>query len=208
MLVASRGSVDLLGKSFRLTRGAITFDGSATLDPALDIVAEATASDITAQVIITGYASAPKITLASTPPVPQDEILSRILFNQGVGQITAGQGVQLATAAATLAGGGPGVLDRLRGKLGLDWLGLGQGPAGAASPILNPSVVNPSTSSATALSAGKYLMPGVSVGVTQGVSPPTSKVTVEVDVGHHVTVDTEAGQNGGTGIGLNYKYDY
>ena len=208
VLLASRGSVDLLGKSFRLTRGVITFDGGAEPDPALDIVAEANASDITAQVIITGYASAPKITLASTPPVPQDEILSRILFNQGVGQITAGQGVQLATAAATLAGGGPGVLDRLRGKLGLDWLGLGQGPAGAASPILNPSVVNPSTSSATALSAGKYLMPGVSVGVTQGVSPPTSKVTVEVDVGHHVTVDTEAGQNGGTGIGLNYKYDY
>ncbi|HEV7996043.1 MAG TPA: translocation/assembly module TamB domain-containing protein [Stellaceae bacterium] len=208
VLLASRGSVDLLGKSFRLTRGAITFDGSAKLDPALDIVAEANAADITAQVIITGYASAPKIILASTPPVPQDEILSRILFNQGVGQINAGQGVQLAAAAATLAGGGPGVLDRLRGKLGLDWLGLGQGPAGAASPILNPSVVNPSTSSATALSAGKYLMPGVSVGVTQGVSPPTSKVTVEVDVGHHVTVDTEAGQNGGTGIGLNYKYDY
>ncbi len=208
VLLASRGSVDLLGKSFRLTRGVITFDGGAEPDPALDIVAEANASDITAQVIITGYASAPKITLASTPPVPQDEILSRILFNQGVGQITAGQGVQLATAAATLAGGGPGVLDRLRGKLGLDWLGLGQGPAGAASPILNPSVANPSTSSATALSAGKYVMPGVSVGVTQGVSPPTSKVTVEVDVGHHVTVDTEAGQNGGTGIGLNYKYDY
>ncbi len=208
VLLASRGSVDLLGKSFRLTRGAITFDGSAKLDPALDIVAEASASDITAQVIITGYASSPKITLASTPPLPQDEILSRILFNQGVGQITAGQGLQLAAAAATLAGGGPGVLDRLRGKLGLDWLGIGQGPAGAASPILNPSVVNPSASSATALSAGKYLAPGVSVGVTQGVSPPTSKVTVEVDVGHHLTVDTEAGQNGGTGIGLNYRYDY
>ena len=208
VLLASRGSVDLLGKSFRLTRGVITFDGSANPDPALDIVAEANASDITAQVIITGYASAPKITLASTPPVPQDEILSRILFNQGVGQITAGQGIQLATAAATLAGGGPGVLDRLRGKLGLDWLGLGQGPAGAASPILNPSVANPAASSATSLSAGKYLMPGVSVGVTQGVSPPTSKVTVEVDVGHHVTVDTEAGQNGGTGIGLSYRYDY
>ena len=208
VLVASRGNVDLLGKSFRLTRGAITFDGSARLDPALDIVAEASAADITAQVIISGFASAPKITLASTPPVPQDEILSRILFNQGVGQITAGQGLQLAQAAATLAGGGPGVLDRLRGKLGLDWLGFGQGPTGAASPILNPSVVTPTNSSATTLSAGKYIMPGVSVGVTQGVSPPTSKVTVEIEVGHHVTVDTEAGQNGGTGIGLNYKYDY
>jgi translocation and assembly module TamB len=208
VLVARRGSVDLLGKSFLLTRGEITFDGSAKLDPALDIVAEANAADITAQVIISGYASAPKITLASTPAVPQDEILSRILFNQGLGQITAGQGVQLAQAAATLAGGGPGVLDRLRGKLGLDWLGFGQGPAGAASPILNPSVVTPTSSSTTAVSAGKYIAPGVSVGVTQGVSPPTSKVTVEVDLGHHVTVDTEAGQNGGTGVGLNYKYDY
>ncbi len=208
VLAARRGDVDLLGKSFLLTRGTITFDGGTRLDPALDIVAEASAADITAQVIISGYASAPKITLASTPAVPQDEILSRILFNQGVGQITAGQGIQLAQAAATLAGGGPGVLDRLRGKLGLDWLGFGQGPAGAASPILNPSVVNPTTSSPTAVSAGKYLAHGVSVGVTQGVSPPTSKVTVEVDLGHHVTVDTEAGQNGGTGIGLNYKYDY
>jgi translocation and assembly module TamB len=207
-LVASRGSVELLGKSFLLTRGTITFDGSAKLDPALDIVAEASAADITAQVIIGGFASAPKIILASTPPVPQDEILSRVLFNRGVGQITAGEGLQLAQAAATLAGGGPGVLDRLRGKLGLDWLGFGEGPTGAASSILNPSVVASAASPGTAVSAGKYLMPGVSVGVTQGVSPPTSKVTVEIDVGHHVTVDTEAGQNGGTGIGLNYKYDY
>jgi translocation and assembly module TamB len=208
VLVADRGSVDLFGKSFVLTRGRITFDGGAKLDPVLDIVAQVSAADITAQINIDGLASAPRITLSSTPPVPQDEILSRVLFGQGVGQINAGQGIQLAQAAATLAGGGPGVLDRLRGKLGLDWLRFGQGPAGAASPILNPSVVTPTTSSAAAVSAGKYVMPGVSVGVTQGVSPPTSKVTVEIELGHHVTVDTEAGQNGGTGIGLNYNYDY
>lgn len=207
-LFASRGNVDLLGKSFLLTRGVITFDGTAKLDPAIDIVAEASASNITAQVVINGFASSPKISLTSTPPVPQDEILSRVLFNQGVGQLTAGQGAQLAAAAATLAGGGPGVFDRLRGKLGLDWLSFGQGPTGAASSILNPSVVTPTTKSTAAVSAGKYIAPGVSIGVTQGVSPPTSKVTVQVDVGHHFTVDTEAGQNGGTGIGIGYNYDY
>ncbi len=207
-LIATRGNVDLLGKSFRLTRGAITFDGTAKLDPAVDIVAEVSASNITAQVVINGFASAPKISLTSTPEVPQDEILSRVLFNQGVGQLTAGQGVQLAAAAATLAGGGPGVIDQLRGKLGLDWLSFGQGPTGAASSILNPSVVTPTTQSAAAVSAGKYIAPGISIGVTEGVSPPTSKVTVQVDVGHHLTVDTEAGQNGGTGIGVGYNYDY
>ena len=207
-LIASRGSYTLLGKSFRLTRGIMTFDGSAKIDPALDIVAEASAADITAQVVITGFVSTPKVTLNSTPPLPRDEILARVLFGRGVRQITAGEGLELAQAAATFAGGGPDLLDRLRGGLGLDWLRFGQGPAGAASSILNPSVVAPSAQKTTAVSAGRYIAPGVSVGVTQGVSPPTSKVTVEVDLGHHVTVDTEAGQNIGTGIGLNYNYDY
>src|SRR5262249_40738140 len=54
-----RGSVDLLGKAFTITRGAITFDGGPKLDPVLDIIAEASAADITAQVNISGFASAP-----------------------------------------------------------------------------------------------------------------------------------------------------
>jgi len=203
-----RGSVDLLGKTFTLTRGAITFDGSAKLDPVLDIVAEASAADITAQVNIGGFASAPTITLSSTPPVPQDEILARVLFNRGVGQITAGEGLQLAAAAATLAGGGPGVLDRLRGGLGLDWFKFGSGPTGPTTGTLNPRAASGSATGDTALSAGKYIAPGVSVGVTQGISPPTSKVTVEIEVRPHLTVGGEAGQSGSTGIGLNYNYDY
>jgi translocation and assembly module TamB len=207
-LTQIRGSVDLLGRTFTLTRGRITFDGSTKLDPVLDIVAEASAADITAQVNIGGFASAPKITISSTPAMPQDEILSRVLFNNGVGQITAGQGLQLAAAAATLSGGGPDVLGRLRGSLGLDWFRLGSGSAGTASSILNPAASNASATSDTALSAGKYIAPGVSVGVTQGISPPTSRVTVTIEVRRHVTVQTEIGQTGGSGIGVNYNYDY
>jgi translocation and assembly module TamB len=204
-----RGSVDLLGKTFTLSRGTITFDGSAKLDPVLDIVAEASAADITAQVNIGGLASAPTITLSSTPSVPQDEILARVLFNRGVGQITAAQGLQLASAAGALAGGGPGVLDRLRGGLGLDWFRLGSGPTGPASSSLNPRAAGGAGATrGTALSAGKYIAPGVSVGVSQGLSPPTSKITVEIEVRPRLTIQGEAGQSGSTGIGLNYNYDY
>ena len=63
-LEQTRGSVDLLGKTFTLTRGTITFDGSGKLDPVLDIVAEASTADITAQVNIGGFASAPTIKLS------------------------------------------------------------------------------------------------------------------------------------------------
>jgi len=207
-LEQTRGSVDLLGKTFTLTRGVITFDGTAKLDPVIDIVAEASASDITAQVNINGPVSAPKITLSSVPTVPQDEVLARVLFNRGVGQITAAEGLQLAAAAGTLAGGGPGVLDRLRGGLGLDWFRVGSGPSGLASSTLNPRTTTGSSAGATALSAGKYIAPGVSIGVSQGLSPPTSKVTVEIELRPHLTVQGEAGQSGSTGIGLNYNYDY
>ena len=185
-----RGSVDLLGKTFTITRGAITFDGSPKLDPVLDITAEASAADITAQVNIGGFASAPTVTLSSIPVVPQDEILSRVLFNRGGGQITAGEGLQLAAAAATLAGGGPGVLDRLRGGLGLDWFKFGSGPTGPASGTLNPRAATGNAASGTALSAGKYIAP------------------VEIEVRPHLTIGGEAGQSGSTGRGLNYNYDY
>jgi translocation and assembly module TamB len=203
-----RGSVDFLGKTFTLTRGRITFDGSDKFDPVLDIVAEASTADITAQVNIGGFASAPTVTLTSTPVVPQDEILARVLFGKGAGQITPGEGLQLAAAATTLAGGGPGVLDRLRGGLGLDWFKLGSAASGTTTGTLNPRAASGGAASGTALSAGKYIAPGVSVGVSQGVSPPTSKVTVEIQVRPHLTVGGEAGQSGGTGIGINYNYDY
>jgi translocation and assembly module TamB len=203
-----RGTLDLLGKTFTITRGEIRFDGSAKLDPVLDIVAETSTSDITAQVNLSGVASAPKVTLSSTPPVPQDEILSRVLFNKGVGQMSAGEGLQLAAAAGTLAGGGPGVLDKLRGSLGLDYFRLGSSTTSPTTGTLNQRAAASSSTGGTALSAGKYIAPGVSVGVSQGVSPPTSKVTVQIEVRPHLTVGGEAGQSGSTGIGLNYNYDY
>jgi translocation and assembly module TamB len=73
---------------------------------------------------------------------------------------------------------------------------------------LNPRAASGSAAGGTALSAGKYIAPGVSVGVTQGISPPTSKVTVEIEVRPHLTIGGEAGQSGSTGIGINYNYDY
>jgi len=153
------------------------------------------------------------VTLTSTPVVPQDEILARVLFGKGVGQITPGEGLQLAAAAAALAGGGPNVLDRLRGSLGLDWFKFGSSASGPTTGTLNPraasgGAASGGAASGTAVSAGKYIVPGVSVGVSQGVSPPTSKITVEIQVRPHLTVGGEAGQGGGTGLGINWNYDY
>ncbi|MGD9615608.1 MAG: translocation/assembly module TamB domain-containing protein [Alphaproteobacteria bacterium] len=205
-LEAIRGTFDVLGKTFRVTHGEIGFDGGAAIDPVLDITAEVTAADITAQVMLQGPVSAPKLTMTSSPVVPQDEILARVLFGRGLGQITVAEGLQVAAAAGSLAGGGFDVLDRLRGGLGLDRLGFGSAANGMLAS--NPKPGNGGATSGAAITAGKYIADGVYVGASQGLTPRSSKAIVEVEILPRVTIQGDVSQSGGTGIGLNYKYDY
>jgi translocation and assembly module TamB len=230
-----RGTYDLLGKSANLTRGTITFVGGAHIDPTIDIEARVTSTDVVAIVQISGTATQPKIALSSQPELPQDEILSRVLFGTSISQISAAQGLEIAQAAASLAmGGGPGVLDRIRQGLGLDRLSFGSGssnsaysnlgvPSLAAQPGIPGSMPSsavgtsplpvgaggaaPSSGAAT-VSAGKYVANGVYVGVTQGITSGSSSVDVQIDVSKHITVDTTAGQISGAGIGIDWKLDY
>ena len=80
-------------------------------------------------------------------------------------------------------------------------------PTGTASSNLNPAAGGSATTS-TAVSGGKYVAEGVYVGATQGLTAQSSKLTVEIEVRPHVTVQTDINQTTGTGIGLNYKFDY
>ncbi len=236
-LEVARGTFDLLSKTFVLNGGTITFLGGRTIDPTIDIQATAQSSDITAIVTLTGTAKQPTIKLSSTPPLPNDEILSRLLFGTSMSQIGPAQGVEIASAAASLTGGGNAldVLGKLRRGLGLDRLALGSAPGSVVPGIGVPSLstqpgqtaLGPATglgtaplapgatstgglAGGTALNAGKYVANGVYVGVSQGLQPGSSTANVTVDVSRHITVDTEAGQTSGAGIGIgvNWKLDY
>jgi translocation and assembly module TamB len=229
-----RGTYDFLGKTANLSKGTITFLGGKKIDPAIDIEARVPSTDVTGIVKISGTATQPKIALSSQPELPQDEILSRVLFGSSVSQINAAQGLEIAQAAAALAtGGGPGVLDKIRSGLGLDRLSFGASntansafnnvPSLASQPGIPGS--QPSTAvgtsplpvgaggaspsaGAAAVSAGKYVASGVYVGVTQGITSGSSSVDVQIDVSKHITLDTTAGQISGAGIGVDWKLDY
>jgi len=151
-------------------------------------------SDLTATIAVTGTSNAPKITLASTPSLPRDEIISRVLFEKGVGELTAVEAAQLANTLAVVSGqsgGGPDILGKLQDSLGLDVLSLDKGASGA-----------------TTVSAGKYIRKGVYVGVQQGASASDSAIKVEIEVTPRVSVDTKIGQSATSDVGVNWKWDY
>jgi translocation and assembly module TamB len=118
-----RGGYEFAGKRFDLTRGRIRFVGEVPVDPLLDILAQGDANGVSAKIAITGSGTKPSITFSSTPALPEEELLSRLLFGSSITQISAPEAVQLAAALASLRGGGGlDPINRLRGAIGLDRL--------------------------------------------------------------------------------------
>jgi translocation and assembly module TamB len=129
-----RGGISLAGRSLDFTEGRISFDGGSITDPALRLVASSTSGNVVATLTIGGTADALRITLSSTPPLPQDEVLAHLLFGSGVGRLGALEVAGIAASLATLTGNGGGFgdpLDKVRQGLGLDRLGVRNGANGS-----------------------------------------------------------------------------
>jgi translocation and assembly module TamB len=140
-----QGNYDFAGRIFRLDRGVIRFRDESPPDPLLDIHAEATVQGLDATVNVAGTGLKPEITFASSPPMPQDELLSRILFGTSITNLSAPEALQLASAVAALQSGNGSLdpINALRRAIGLDRLRIV--PADVA------------TGQKTALGAGKYI---------------------------------------------------
>ncbi|MBX3505334.1 MAG: translocation/assembly module TamB domain-containing protein [Parvibaculum sp.] len=193
-LTAERGTLDFAGKTFTLSRGRGIFAGERPIDPRLDVALDYARSDFSATVAISGRGSSPSIELDSSPSLPRDEIISRILFERGTGELTAFEAAQLANTAAELSGGGIGgfgILSQIQDSLGLDVLRVDQGASGG-----------------TTVSAGRYLREGFYVGVEQGALASDSSVKVEIDVTSNISVETKIGNDASSNVGVNWKWDY
>ncbi|AWW73965.1 DUF490 domain-containing protein [Erythrobacter sp. KY5] len=119
-----RGAYTFAGTRFELTEGRIEFDADLPIDPRLDIEAQASANGTDVTIDITGNAQTPEIAFSSTPALPEEEILARLLFGGSVTSLSATDAIQLGAALAALQGGGGGLdpIGQLRRSIGLDQL--------------------------------------------------------------------------------------
>ncbi|WP_116091545.1 translocation/assembly module TamB domain-containing protein [Sphingomonas crusticola] len=106
-----RGGYQFAGRRFNLDRGSIRFTGEAPADPVLDITALADIQGLNATIHVTGTGLHPDIAFQSTPALPEDELLSRLLFGTSITNLSAPEALQLAAAVAGLRGGSGGGLN-------------------------------------------------------------------------------------------------
>lgn len=103
-----RGGYQFAGRRFELDRGMIRFTGEAPPDPVLDITALADIQGLSATIHVTGTGLHPDIAFQSIPALPEDELLSRLLFGTSITNLSAPEALQLAAAVASLRGGNGG----------------------------------------------------------------------------------------------------
>ncbi|EQB07390.1 hypothetical protein L288_09805 [Sphingobium quisquiliarum P25] len=139
-----RGGYTFAGRRFELREGKIQFDGRTPVNPSLDIDAEADVNDLTATIHVGGTGLKPDISFTSVPALPQDELLSRILFGTSITNLSAPEALQLASAVGSLQGGGGlDPINAVRKAAGLDRLRI--------------IAADPAQGQGTSLAAGKYL---------------------------------------------------
>jgi len=122
-IVPRQGFYSFAGVRFDITRGRIDFDENVPIDPRIDLVAETQVNDLSVSVSVSGYATRPEIAFTSTPALPEEELLARMLFGGSITDLSATEALQLGAAVASLrGGGGMDPINQLRSAIGLDRL--------------------------------------------------------------------------------------
>ncbi len=214
------GTVNVAGATLTFTSGRVGFNGYGVkkrIDPTLDFTAINTSAGVTATLNVGGYADAPVISLSSTPEMPQDEILSRLLFGVSVTQLSPLQLAQIGAALATMGVGGGtfNPINAVQRKLGLDRLAIGGGSSNSGSA----SGTAGETSNAATIEAGRYVTRRLYIGAKQSTSGST-QAQVQVDLTKSLKLQTTLGTGGGTvqgatpqndpgsSVGITYQFEY
>lgn len=189
-----RGRYSFSGHQFDLEQGVITFNGPM-LNPTLQIKAQTRIDTVTAGIQVAGSAQQPDISFISTPTLPQDEILSRILFGDNVANLSPLQAVQLAAALNGLRGGGGGLnpMGKLQGASGIDRIGIVSG--------------DEATGRGTSLAVGQHISNNIYVEVVTD-SRGFTATQLEIALSRALSLLSKTGTNAGSSANLRYSKDY
>lgn len=194
-LTCDEGALSFANKKATIERGTIETKGSAINHSSIDIVAVAPLSQGTARIFIGGRLDDPQIRLRSSPVHSEKEILSLLLFNKEITNISPFQSLQLANTALSLEKKTPGsfFFDTFKNSLGIDTIDI-------SSQNVDPNEVT--------LSVGKYISDGVAVTLSKDISSEANRVGVEVDLAHNIKASATIGDDADALVSLTWKKEF
>jgi translocation and assembly module TamB len=186
-----RGDYDFAGQRFQLDDRGVIRLGSTAQTIRLDLTATREDPTLTAVIKISGTAAKPVVTLSSNPSLPQDEILSQVLFGASASQLSGLEAAQLASAVAGLSGGGGfDLIGGLRSLAHLDRLAVAD-----------------SAVTGTTVSGGKYITDRLYIELTGG-GREGEGAQVEWRVRRRLSIVGKLGSQGDSQIAIRWRRSY
>jgi len=190
-----RGTLGFAGRSFELESGRISFNSGPASNPSIRVTAASEVDGTTVRVNIAGTGQNPAISFSSTPALPQDEIMARILFGNSIAELSAIQAVQLAGSLNSLRGGSGGLnpLGVLHSATGLDRLRLLNADANSGREM--------------AVAFGQYITNDVYVEIVTDARGYTA-TQLEISLTRALSLLSQIGTSGTSTVNIRYKKDY
>lgn len=181
------------GNPFEINQGMISFEGDIEKKTTFYVIASKNLDKVKIDVIAKGPIKNPSITFRSNPPLPQQEILSWILFNRGTSEISPFQGTQLSESVTNLSSQqkGPDVLSKIRSLLRIDRLEIGQNSLG------NQNDVN--------VQVGKYISDNILISI---ITSDVNRLAIEATINDNIKLQAQVGDDSQGQLLLKWKRDY
>lgn len=197
-LTLRRGYLMFGGRPFEFESGTIDMDGAQYADPYVNLVARHKLDNaVEARIVVEGSASSPTVRFESTPPLPEEEIVSRVLFGKPVIELGPVEALRTTIALAQISGqtgSGMPLMDVTRQAIGVDVLQFT--PPGGAD------------GEGSSLTVGKYVASGVFLSITEEFGTQTSSAGVEINVTNSISIGAKVSDTAETEATLEWRRDY
>jgi hypothetical protein len=161
-----QGRFKVINQMFDLIEGKVHIDGLRAEDLFIDLKGVYEFPNMTVSLSVIGSLNERHIAFSSNPPMNTNQILSWILFQQDLNELTPIQACKLASILVSLSGKytGPKTWDNIKEGLGLD--------------VLSITDCDISTGDLT-FQLGKYLSRGTFVGINKSISGNFDSVLIQ-----------------------------
>lgn len=212
-LTVTSGKYRVRGRNLEINKGSITFAGDLEKKTTLYVIGEMAIDRYTIEVIAKGPIKNPTFSFRSNPPLSRKEILSWILFNKDISNISEFQGGKLNQSITTLSTGtddGPDILTRFSDTLGIDRVDITGSPDASQVSIELGKYVSESTYISISRKPSREID---SKRVGTGTLDPdeydqTNRIGIETSLGRDFKLQAEVDDDQSGQINLLWKKDY
>ncbi|BBA33320.1 hypothetical protein sS8_1360 [Methylocaldum marinum] len=188
-IVVHDGIYSFYGTDLTIDEGRLLFTNSPVDNPGLDVLVTRKLDDVVAGVRVLGSLKTPNVTLYSTPPLPDADVLAYLVAGKPLDFTPSEDGDKLRDAASALGGAAGSLLAReITSRFGLggilDEIGIGA-PRGTES---------------TSLFLGKYLTPRLYLQYGLGLFQSSNTVRLRYKLNKHWRLQSETGEESGADV--------